>query len=453
MNTRNLKYLASMALRTSILLAVLSVSLVGQGKNPIILIPGLSGSELIDKKTGERIWFKTFRSKSEDLRLPVSADLENIRDNIVPGDILRGVKIGPIPVTDVYDGFIKAMQTRGGYYEEKWDSPSPEGDHDSLYVFPYDWRLDNVSNARRLIRNVEALKKKLKKPSLKFDIVAHSMGGLISRYAAMYGDADLPEGRKPVPTWPGAKHFNHIILLGTPSEGSVSSLGAMVDGFTIGGLRIDLPFVQDTSRFTVFTIPTSYQLLPAPGTLRVYDESLRPLKVDLYDAKIWEEYGWNPMGDKDFVKEFSPLERRAAPAFFTGQLARSKRFFEAIDIPPGKNRSVSFTVIGSDCKTAPDAIVLYRDRESQEWKTLFRPRQFTRTDGVKVTEEELKKVMYADGDGVVSTRSLEAATEMGSASIFRGAPVKFVCEDHNRLASNSRIQDHIISVLEPKRGS
>lgn len=54
--------------RIGILLFVLSVPLFAQGKNAEIFIPGLSGSELKLKKTGEKIWFTPYRSKSEDLR-------------------------------------------------------------------------------------------------------------------------------------------------------------------------------------------------------------------------------------------------------------------------------------------------------------------------------------------------------------------------------------------------
>ncbi|MGE3465805.1 MAG: hypothetical protein AB7J13_02635, partial [Pyrinomonadaceae bacterium] len=199
---------------------------------------------------------------------------------------------------------------------------------------------------------------------------------------------------------------------------------------------------------------TSYQLLPAPGTLRVFDEQLKPLDLDIYDEKVWGKYGWNPMDETDFEKEFSPLERKEAPAFFAGQLWRSKRFFEALNAVTGKSGSVSFTVIGSDCKSAPDSIVIYRDRDSQQFRTLFRPRSFTRTDGVRVTEDDLKKVMYAAGDGVVTARSLAAASRseaVRATSAVNGGPVKFVCEDHNKLASNSRIQDHIINVLDVKK--
>ena len=187
-------------IHASILLTALSATLLAQGKNPVILIPGLTGSELRHKVTNEKVWFKTFKSKSEDLRLPLVADPTTAHDDLIATDAVRTVKIGILPAFDVYAGFIEVMAKRGGYHEEDWEKGSEDGFQDSLYVFAYDWRLDNVENARLLIRKVKALKLRLKKPDLKFDIVAHSMGGLISRYAVMYGDADLPpNGHKPKP--------------------------------------------------------------------------------------------------------------------------------------------------------------------------------------------------------------------------------------------------------------
>ncbi|MBK6724845.1 MAG: hypothetical protein IPG58_16750 [Acidobacteria bacterium] len=445
---------AKFTLRIGLLMAVCCASLFAQGKNPLILIPGLSGSELVNRSTGEKIWFRAVKSKSEDLRLPLSTNIDKVRDDIVPGDVLRTVKIGPVAVTDVYGGFVRAMEMRGGYHEEKWETPSEYGDQDSVYVFPYDWRLDNVENARRLVSSVELLKKKLDKPNLKFDIVAHSLGGIISRYAVMYGDAELPAGSKKLtPTWVGAKHFDKVILLGTPNEGSANSLGALLNGYTIGGFRIDLPFLEDTSKFTVFTIPSAYQLLPAPGTLRLLNDKLDPIEVDLYDTKIWSKYGWNPVDDKGFADKFGEDERKIAPQFFAGQLARAKRLHEALAASRGKSGGVTFQVIGSDCRAAINSVVLYRDRESDSWRTVFRPKGFVRNDGTKVSDSDLRDAMTTPGDGVVSTRSLEASTQSENAGVRSimdsGAP-KYVCEEHSRLAANSRIQDQIIRFLDTK---
>ena len=115
-----------------------------------------------------------------------------------------------------------------------------------------------------LFRQIDALRRKLRKPNLKFNVIAHSMGGLVARYAAMYGNTDLPAGT-PKPTWAGAKYFDKIFLLGTPNEGTVSSINALLNGFSYIGGGLNLPFIQNISRFDVFTIPSIYQLLPHEG--------------------------------------------------------------------------------------------------------------------------------------------------------------------------------------------
>ncbi|MEQ1607110.1 MAG: hypothetical protein ABL999_19775 [Pyrinomonadaceae bacterium] len=441
----------SVAFFAQIGIAVLAFSFaaLAQGKNPVILVPGLSGSELRHKVTNERIWFRTFKSKSEDLRLPINPDLSKNYDDLVPGDVLRGVKLGVFPVTDVYGGFIKAMEVRGGYHEEKWDSPSENGFEDSLYVFAYDWRLDCVENARLLVKKVEALKVTLKKPDLKFDIVAHSMGGLISRYAAMYGDADLGTG-KAVPTWAGSKLFDKIVLLGTPNEGSALSLSGLINGFTLGGMRIDLPFVQDTSKFTIFSVPSAYELLPSPGTFRAFDEKLQPLELDLYDPKIWAKYGWNAVDDKEFAVEFKAVKKEDAESFFAASLDHAKRFHQALDAANGKSEGVAFYAIGSDCRSSLDAVVIYQDLRTKKWTTLFQPKEFTASDGKKVSADDLKKIMFTPGDGVVTQRSLSAVTVSEKAkisSIFNGRSNSFICGEHNKLAANSKIQEYIIGLL------
>src|SRR5262249_38212749 len=161
-----------------------------QGKPPVIIIPGLTGSELVNSKTGEKVWFKLRKPKDDDLRLPISPNLAANHDGLVAGDILRSVRIG-LKKTDAYGDLIEALEAKGGYREATWTNPPAKGYEDTLYVFPYDWRLDNVANARLLIRRIDELKRKLKRPNLQFDVIAHSMGGIIARYAAMYGNADL----------------------------------------------------------------------------------------------------------------------------------------------------------------------------------------------------------------------------------------------------------------------
>jgi pimeloyl-ACP methyl ester carboxylesterase len=153
------------------------------------VIPGILGTELINSKTGQTIWPSARRTSNEGL--PINPNLEANRDELVPGKILETVRLAKIlPEVYVYRDLLEALRRYAGYREASWDDPGVEGDRDTFYVFAYDWRRDNVANARDLVQRMQRLKQRLQRPDLKFNIVAHSMGGLIASYAAMYGDAD-----------------------------------------------------------------------------------------------------------------------------------------------------------------------------------------------------------------------------------------------------------------------
>ncbi len=415
------------------------------GKPPVIIIPGLIGSELINKETGETVWFDLSRSKTDDLRLPISLNLMANRDNLVAGDILRNIKyLKFLPETEIYQSIASSLKIPGSYEEGNWETPTDNGFQDTYYVFPYDWRRDNVENAKILTQKINALKRKLRRPNLKFNVIAHSMGGLIARYAARYGTADLPAGRPRV-TWAGAKNFNRIFLLGTPNAGSVQSLDSFLNGFSYIGGGLNLPFVQNLSRYDVFTIPSIYQLLPHNGTQTVYDENLKPLNLDFFDIKNWDKYGWNPIDEKNFAKEFSPAEVRNARAYLTAVLSRAKRFQQALDVDLGKS-PVPIYLIGGDCKETLDAVVVYQKKD--KWKTLTKADSFETNTGTKVSSEELKKVIYAKGDGTVSMRSLigEIGGENGK-SVLPVTSELFLCSEHTKLVTSPEAQDRLFALL------
>jgi pimeloyl-ACP methyl ester carboxylesterase len=419
-------------------------------KPPIIIIPGLTGSELLNKNSKKIVWFKPQRAKDDDLRLPIASTvLTRNRDSLIVGDIIRNVQfIKFLPDVEIYERLIDALEKRGGYKEGKWDAPAKDGDQATFYVFPYDWRRDNVENARLLVQRVENLKRRLGKPNLKFNIIAHSMGGLISRYAVRFGNADLPAGnRAPRPTWAGARHFDRVFLLGTPNEGSPRALDALINGYSIFG-GLNLPFVQNLSKFDSFTIPSAYQLLPFAGTFKAFDEKLEPLSIDLYNPKTWDEYGWSAYLDKGFEKKFTPAEQRSARAYFAASLRRAKRFHEALSAPANGKTPVSYYLIGGDCKDTLNAVVLLRDEKKNRWRTLFKEDSYTRSDGTKVAAEEVKKVLFAPGDGVVPKRSLTAETLMnGNKEVLPVIGDIFLCEGHTKLVTNADVQDKIFALL------
>src|SRR5262245_11933967 len=55
------------------------------GKRPIIVIPGILGSQLVNTRTGEVVWPSVLRSSAE--QLPITPDLANNRDDLVADKI------------------------------------------------------------------------------------------------------------------------------------------------------------------------------------------------------------------------------------------------------------------------------------------------------------------------------------------------------------------------------
>ena len=420
-----------------------------KGKTPVIIIPGLTGSDLINSKTGEVVWFRARRVKDDDIRLPISPLLARNRDNLVTKDVIRSVQfVKFLPEVEIYERLIDALEKRGGYREAKWNTATKNDVADTFYVFPYDWRRDNVENARLLIRRIETLKRRLGTPNLKFNIIAHSMGGLIARYAAMYGNVDIPAGA-PKPNWMGAKHFDKIFLLGTPNQGSVSSIDGLINGFSYIGGGLNLPFIQDISKFDTFTIPSMYQLLPHDGSFTAYGEDLKPLKIDIYDPATWDRYGWSIWKDKDYEKKMSAVEQRNARSYFNAVLNRAKRFQTALAANGNGKVPVSFFLMGANCKETQIAVLLLRDEKKNQWKTVFKPDSFTRSTGEKVTTEEVKALLIGMGDGVVTKHSLAGESWVPDMRkmILPVSSELYQCENHNRLVTNPGIQDKLFILL------
>lgn len=440
-----------------------------KGKRPVIIIPGILGSELQDPTTKETAWLNLSAIKGDNLALPISPDLGKNRDTLVARRIIETAKVfSLLPEISVYQSLTGAMERYGGYRAGDWQNPAPGGDRDTYYVFAYDWRLDNTENARLLIRNVEALKEKLGDPDLRFNVIAHSMGGLITRYAAMYGDKDLPAaGEKPVPDWAGAAHFNKVFMFGVPNEGAMATLQALNKGYSVSGFSIG-----SITREVIITSPAVFQLLPHQSTVRFYDEDLEPLEVDLYDPETWKKYGWSAYTDQRFLAQFSgdqntasgngggrkseygdAVTRAELDAYFAAVLRRAEAFHDALDADTRVPASLGFFAFGGDCDLTLDGAVIYRDAETGVWKTLFSPKSFRNSAGRKISKTAVRQKILAPGDGSVTRRSLLAETvseENYRNSIFRRTiPVTatFFCETHDELPNNKIMQNNFLTAL------
>ncbi|MFL6336056.1 MAG: lipase/acyltransferase domain-containing protein [Pyrinomonadaceae bacterium] len=444
-----------------------------KGKRPVIVIPGILGSRIVNRRTGEVVWPSAFRSDVDGLSLPTTPDLAANRDELVAARIVEAAKLAKLaPEVYIYHHLLRALEDYGGYREGDWANPPEDGDRDTFYVFSYDWRRDNVESARLLVKRVEALKLKLGRPDLRFNVVAHSMGGLVARYAAMYGDQDLPPvGNPPRPDWGGASFVNKIFMFGTPNAGSAEAFAALLEGYSVTeGLRPRVPLLNQLSREDVMTAPSIFQLLPHAAAARFLDRDLRPLSVDLYDPAVWRRFGWTAANDPVFRAAYERGDARGqeAPAghstlaeldaYFDAVLARARGFHEALDaqgdnVDNVEGAPVKLYAFGGDCEETLRAPVIMQDEKSGRWLTLTRPKALKGSDGRRFERDEVARAMYAPGDGRVTRDSLMG---FGLGSARAGAlyetplPVAyaaFACDLHSDLQNNRTLQDNALTLL------
>ena len=421
------------------------------GKRPVIVIPGILGSELINSKTGETVWPSAFRTSNDVL--PISPNLEANRDDLVPGKVLETVRLARIlPEVYVYRDLLEALRHYAGYREGSWENPGADGDRDTFYVFSYDWRRDNVANARELIRRIEQLKQRLQRRDLKFNIIAHSMGGLIARYAAMYGDADLPaDGVAIQPTWQGATHISKIVMIGTPNEGSTDAFATLVEGYSITeGLRRRVPLLNKLTAEDAAHTPSVFQLMPHRQAVKFLDENLQPLQIDLYDPEVWKHYGWGAIYSPDLRHHFN-ANAEQLDAYLAATLKRARRFHEALDAVQSPDAPVVLLAIGGDCEETLSAPVILRDQKQNRWVTLIRPREYRTASGVKMSKKQVTAAMYAPGDGRVTRASLLGENLIKSRDRLTGFTLShyavFGCDLHGQLPRNKSLQDNALTAI------
>jgi pimeloyl-ACP methyl ester carboxylesterase len=175
----------------------------------------------------------------------------------------------------------------------------------------------------------------IKDHDVKFDIVAHSMGGLVARYYLRYGARDLPpDGSLPEPTWAGARNVDNLIMVGTPNAGSIQALQVLIEGYKPAVLLPRYPAA------VLGTMPAVYTLLPRSRHNPLLDVDNQPVG-DLYDPALWIKHGWGLASpDQDSVLQMllpnsTDVEQRRKIAIdhLKKCLRRARQFAEAMDRP------------------------------------------------------------------------------------------------------------------------
>jgi len=417
---------------------------------PVIIIPGILGSRLRERGSGRELWPGSLYNvlfSARSLALDVDPKtLEPRVDDVEAYDLFRGL-LG----TDFYGAIIDTLERQGGYVRG-FPGHAADAGRRRYYVFPYDWRQDNVVTAGKLDALIDQIRRDYGDPKLKVDIVAHSMGGLITRYYIQYGVTDVLNGNEFPANFAGAGKIRTAVLLGTPNLGSVNALHSLLDGYHVGRQAIPADVLA--------TMPSVYELLPHPVTNWIVDAKGQPLDRDLFFVGTWISYQWSvfdPAVEKRVTARFTnAAEGRQRLGllhdYFAKRIERARRFVWSLTYNASQNAPVRLVVFGGDCTLTPARVVEeHKPGSSAEAQGIVR----LLPNAIKVPYPgiDYSRLMLEPGDGEVTKpsllarQSLDPTVSRSEDVFFPLAYAFFLCVDHAHLTGNINFQDNLLNVL------
>lgn len=263
---------------------------------PVIFVPGVGGSELRHPSTGARLWFP--ESISDDVT-PLA-----INNPVNATDAMRKFKVGLVAgfeqEQEVYLSLLNALKD-SGYIEYNLDGDISRlnetcggqnldelrAKHPTLFVFPYDWRKSNgdagpdgnVGKLKKYVQCIRAIY-----PDTDVNIVAHSMGGLLSRSYILQN--------------PNEHYVENLITIGSPWLGATKAMYSLEtgsflsDAFYNGSATKywlpDLLFAPQIKQI-IEGFPGAHQLLPSQ---KYFELGGRPLRIDATDYGYVQVRDW-----------------------------------------------------------------------------------------------------------------------------------------------------------------
>ena len=229
-------------------------------ERPIIFIPGITGSVLSDAE-GNVIWGDLGSLRSSNFHQMNLLPTTGTPVALNASDVLREVPLlfGTIEV-GLYSGIIDFLAGKKTFRERISGAPYKGGytEGKDLFIFAYDWRRSNFATALALDAFITK-----HVPNGEFDLIAHSMGGLVTRImisqkgpndlcttqgpadaklsgadyqdlcTAIYGPA--PSGSYPSThlnaARPAAERLHTFVEMAVPHHGSVNLASTMLEGW------------------------------------------------------------------------------------------------------------------------------------------------------------------------------------------------------------------------------
>ncbi|MCI0517239.1 MAG: alpha/beta fold hydrolase [Woeseiaceae bacterium] len=413
---------------------------------PVVLIHGALGGRLSNSVNGKEVWpgslAKIIFSDYADLKLDIDPQSLTPRDSTLVADGIA-VQAGGV---DYYGRILQTLQNAGGYVPGVPGTSALPGER-RYYVFHYDWRQDNVASARQLDAFIEQIRDDYMQPSLKVDVIAHSMGGLIARYYIRYGTADVLDDNNFPVTQYGADRIRRVVLLGTPNLGSIGAFRTLIRGYKIG-LGTIPPEV-------VATFPSTYQVLPHAITSWFVTIDGRPLNRDQFDAEnLWKRFEYSvfspevqarvrrSFGNETEAEAYISLLQR----YFRKHIERARRFSWSLTVPVPDER-IHYIVMGGDCIPTPARVVV--EEHAGDSVLRLSPGEIRSP----LPDIDYNRLMLEPGDGTVTKASL-LARQTTDPTVARHAysnfPVDypiFLCERHSQLTGNLDFQNNLLHAL------
>ncbi|KAE9379155.1 hypothetical protein N431DRAFT_434165 [Stipitochalara longipes BDJ] len=281
----------------------------------VVIMGGYRGSILRSTKTKRQVWVPVkvgLNIRKVDLEVGLNPeDEERMPETIYPSGMLQN--IGPV---DISKRLFKRLS------ESKNAMTGKLRVHD----YGYDWRLSPHLLSRQLTAFLEKLPSNSAKDGPGVLVIAHSLGGLITRHVVN----NRPE------------LFSGVLYAGVPKS-CVNILGPIRNGDAV------LLSSRVLTAQVNFTLRTSFVLLPEDGGCFFDINTREKYPVDFFSVDDWIKYRWSPCTDP-------PLPPRNPQSGGLGGLLKSTSL---LNLPiPGK-KSASGT-------TSPQASVnTYNDENKR----------------------------------------------------------------------------------------
>jgi phospholipase A1 len=263
----------------------------------IVFVPGISGSELIYKDQSPPIWPPNWWD------IPVGyLELSELLDptNITVGKVIDSV-LG-IPIYQVTENDLESISSK--------INGVPNGPY---LAVPYDWRISLTTAVDTLATAIATF---ANSPGMtEITIVAHSMGGLLTRLLLEWKYADSAS-----PAW--FSKISQALFLCTPHLGAPTALPRLL-GLELTEYVIQPWQMQQIANDSNF--PAVYQLLPSPSSNILFDTNANKY-IPYNDPQVIKAFGLstqNLNAESSYSQALKPANKPPNVSYFfvygTGQ--------------------------------------------------------------------------------------------------------------------------------------